>query len=67
MDKFDVPKIDVAGVKLNDSYDTVYAAQGEPQMKFGNNENVKYYEADDGKVINISLYEDSVQFIFISL
>ena len=47
-------------------YEAVYTALGEPQMKFGDNESLKYYEADDGKVINFSLYEDSIQFIFIS-
>ena len=66
MDKFDVTKIAVAGVKLNDSYDAVYTALGEPQMKFGDNESLKYYESDDGKVIDFALYEDSIQFIFIS-
>ncbi len=66
MDKFDVPKIAVAGIKLNDNYEAVYTALGEPQMKFGDNESLKYYESDDGKVINFSLYEDSIQFIFIS-
>jgi len=35
-------------------------------MKFGDNESLKYYESDDGKVIDFALYEDSIQFIFIS-
>ncbi len=46
IDKFDVPKISVYGVTLNDTHETLYEALGDSYTVRGLNDNVKYCEPD---------------------
>ena len=67
MDKFDVQKISVAGVSLNDSRGSLYSALGEPQLEYGEDKSVKYYGTDDSRIFNFAFTDDRIQFVFISL
>ncbi len=69
MEKFDIQKITVYGVNLNDNRETLYSALGEPQIEYGDGDDksTKYFDADDGRIFNFAFADDIIQFIFISL
>lgn len=67
IEKFDIQKITVCDIALNDSREALYSALGEPQMEYGDDKSTKYFDADDGRVFNFAFTDDMIQFIFISL
>ena len=64
---FDIPKISVYGVTINENRSKLYENLGEPQLVYGDDESVKYFNKEDGRVLSCAFTDDIITIISISL